>query len=89
MSITQSLGEKIVLQVALSLFTAMVSVETEFMTRCLYALWMMSVVFLWDCCVVMTIGRDQVKKWLGDGIFYIEKLSGVALTGFGILLFLA
>ena len=89
MSITQSLGEKIVLQMALSLFTAMVSVETEFMTRCLYALWMMSVVFLWDCCVVMTIGRDQVKKWLGDGIIYIEKLSGVALTGLGILLFIA
>lgn len=59
------------------------------MTRCLYALWMMSVVFLWDCFVVMTIGRDQVKKWLGDCIFYIEKLSGVGLTGFGIPLFIA
>lgn len=73
----------------LSLFTAMVSVETELLTRCLYAMWMMSVVFIWDCAVVMTIGRDQVKKWLGDCIFYIEKLSGAALTGFGILLFIA
>ena len=70
----------------LSLFTAMVSVDTSFMTRCLYALWMMSVVFVWDCFVVMTIGRDRIKKWLGQSIYFIEKLSGVALAGFGVLL---
>ena len=70
----------------LSLFTALVSVETEFITRCLYAVWMMSVVFVWDCLVVLTIGRQRVKRWLGHSIFYIEKLSGCALACFGILL---
>jgi threonine/homoserine/homoserine lactone efflux protein len=68
----------------LSLFTALVSAETEFVTRCLYALWMMSIVFVWDCLVVMTIGRQRVKRWLGRSIFYIEKLSGCALACFGI-----
>ena len=70
----------------LSLFTVLVSVETEFVTRCLYALWMMSVVFVWDCLVVLTICRKRVKRWLGRSIFYIEKLSGCALAFFGILL---
>ena len=70
----------------LSLFTALVSAETGFLTRCLYALWMMSVVFVWDCLVVLTIGRKRVKRWLGHSIFYLEKLSGGALACFGILL---
>ena len=70
----------------LSLFTVLVSVETEFVTRCLYAGWMMSVVFVWDCLVVLTICRKRVKIWLGHSIFYLEKLSGGALACFGILL---
>ena len=70
----------------LSLFTALVSAETDFSTRCFYALWMMSVVYVWDCLVVLTIGRERVKRWLGDSIFYLEKLSGGVLACFGIML---
>ena len=70
----------------LSLFTALVSVETGFVTRCLYAVWMMSVVFLWDCLVVLTICQQKLKIWLGGSIYYIEKISGVALACFGIML---
>jgi len=70
----------------LSLFTVMVSVQTIFFTRCLYAFWMVSIVFLWDCCVVMVIGRDGVKKWLGESVYFIEKLSGAALAVFGVFL---
>lgn len=70
----------------LSLFTVMVSDQTGFFTRCFYALWMMSLVFLWDCCVVMAIGSNKVKTWLGRSIYYIEKVSGVALSLFGIFL---
>ncbi len=70
----------------LALFTAMVSAETAFMTRCLYALWMASVVFLWDSLVVMVIGRDRVRDWLGRSVFLIEKISGIMLTLFGLLL---
>ena len=70
----------------LSLFTVMVSADTPFLTRCAYALWMVSVVFCWDCFVVVTIGRDGIKKRLGTGIFYIEKIAGTALACFGILL---
>lgn len=70
----------------LSLFTVMVSGETGFFTRCLYGLWMMSIVFLWDCFVVITIGRDKVRRWLGHSICYIEKISGAVLALFGIFL---
>ena len=70
----------------LSLFTALVSVETGFATRCLYAVWMMVVVFLWDCLVVLTICQQKVKRWLGGSIYYIEKISGVALACFGVML---
>jgi threonine/homoserine/homoserine lactone efflux protein len=70
----------------LSLFTVMVSDQTGFFTRCLYALWMMSIVFIWDCCVVMAVGMDSVKKRLGSSINYIVKVSGVALSLFGIFL---
>lgn len=69
-----------------SLFTVMVSTETAFSTRCMYALWMMSVVFVWDCFVVLVISRDKVKRLLGECIFYIEKVSGTALALFGIFL---
>ena len=70
----------------LSLFTVMVSDQTGFFTRCMYALWMISVVFFWDCFVVLAIGRESVKKWLGRSIYCIEKVSGVALALFGIFL---
>lgn len=70
----------------LSLFTVMVSDQTGLLTRCLYGAWMMSVVFLWDCCVVLAIGREGVKSWLGNSIYRIEKFSGFALAMFGIFL---
>lgn len=69
-----------------SLFTLMVSSETGFSTRCMYALWMMSAVFFWDSFVVLSISREKVKAWLENYIFYIEKLSGTALALFGIFL---
>lgn len=69
-----------------SLFTVMVSSETGFSTRCIYALWMMSVVFLWDSFMVLSISREKVKTWLANYIFYIEKISGTALALFGIFL---
>ena len=70
----------------LSLFTVMVSAETGLFTRFLYAFWMMSVVFLWDCGVVVALGRNGVKKRLGSGVYFIEKISGAVLAVFGILL---
>lgn len=70
----------------LSLFTVMVSHKTGFNTRCLYALWMASVVFVWDCTLVLVIGRDTVKKRLGSGIYYVEKISGAVLALFGLCL---
>jgi len=70
----------------LSLFTVMVSDQTGLTTRWLYALWMTSVVFLWDCGVVIVIGRERVTTWLGRGVYYIEKISGTMLALFGLLL---
>lgn len=70
----------------LSLFTVMVSDQTGLTTRWLYALWMTAVVFVWDCGVVIVIGRDQVTAWLGRGVYYLEKVSGAVLALFGLLL---
>jgi threonine/homoserine/homoserine lactone efflux protein len=70
----------------LSLFTVMVSPSTRFTTRCLYAVWMVSVVFLWDCGLAAFLGQGRVKKRLGRGIFWLEKIAGTVLALFGILL---
>lgn len=68
----------------LSLFTVMVSTQTGFTTRCLYAVWMTSVVFFWDCLVVILVGSRRLQAWLGHGVFYVEKVSGVMLALLGI-----
>ena len=69
----------------LALFTAMVSETTGFAMRCLYALWMTGVVFVWDSGVVMLFCRDRVRGWLGGSVFVIEKISGLMLTLFGLM----
>ncbi len=70
----------------LSLFTVMVSPATPLLTRCLYGLWMTSIVFFWDLLVVFVFGRQQVRDTMGKGIFWIEKMSGVMLAFFGLIL---
>ena len=70
----------------LSLFTVMVSSSTTLPIRCAYAIWMTSVVFLWDALVVVMIGQEKIRINLGKGIFYVEKLSGIMLASFGIIL---
>ena len=70
----------------LSLFTVMVSAETPLGVRSLYALWMVSVVLAWDMGVAAAFGRERVKGFLGQWVFRIEKVSGLLLAGFGVLL---
>lgn len=70
----------------LSLFTVMVSRETALATKGMYALWMTSVVFLWDATVVYILSRGRIKSSLENGVFYVEKLAGVMLTAFGLSL---
>lgn len=70
----------------LSLFTVMVSESTGLGLRGLYALWMCSLVFFWDMGIAVLLTRRQLKESLGNGVFFIEKVSGVFLTLFGILL---
>jgi len=70
----------------LSLFTVMVSKQTQLETRLLYALWMISVVFLWDAFVVVIVSRNRIRNWLGRGTFYLEKFAGFMLTVFGLIL---
>jgi threonine/homoserine/homoserine lactone efflux protein len=67
----------------LSLFTVLVSVETEFARRCLYALWMTTVVFLWDAALVFILGSRRIGDRLKSSIFWLEKFSGLMLTFFG------
>jgi threonine/homoserine/homoserine lactone efflux protein len=70
----------------LALFTVMVSDKTGLVMRCFYAIWMVAVVFIWDCAVVLFFGRDQIRQWLGRSVFVVEKISGIMLTLFGLLL---
>lgn len=68
----------------LSIFTVMVSETTGYTLRILYALWMVILVFCWDLFVAKMISHVKVKKHLGRSVYYIEKLSGLALASFGI-----
>lgn len=70
----------------LSLFTVMVAVETGLGTRILYALWMVGVVFVWDMLVAMALGNRRAKRIMGQWVFPIEKVTGVLLGGFGVIL---
>ena len=70
----------------LSLFTLMVAADTSLTSRCLYALWMTLAVWLWDAFLVLTISHDQVRARLGSTLSRLEKVAGVMLTFFGILL---
>ena len=70
----------------LSLFTVMVSTETPLAIRSLYGLWMISIVFIWDMGVAVVIGNIRAKNFLERWIFGLEKLSGLMLLLFGILL---
>lgn len=70
----------------LSLFTVLVSPQTPLILRSLYGLWMTMVVFSWDCLLVLVLGRNQVRKRLGSGVFYLEKAAGIMLAAFGLML---
>ena len=70
----------------LSLFTVMVAPETDLVRRGLYAVWMTLVVFFWDAALVMTIGTRGIHDRLGKTIFWVEKVSGLMLTIFGMYL---
>ena len=72
----------------LSLFTAMVSAETGFITRCLYGLWMTSVVLCWDCLLVLLVQRTRFTSILRTKIFYLEKTSGTVFAFLGMTLLL-
>ncbi|SHH39772.1 LysE family translocator [Desulfofustis glycolicus] len=73
----------------LSLFTAMVSPETGLATRCLYALWMTSIVFIWDSFIVILMTRTGVKSFLGRRVYLLEKASGMMLATLGTALALS
>jgi threonine/homoserine/homoserine lactone efflux protein len=70
----------------LSLFTVMVSAETPLGRRILYALWMVTIVLVWDMGVAVAFGREGVKRLLGRWVFRIEKAAGLLLAFFGVLL---
>ena len=66
-----------------SIFTVLVSEQTLFSTKVLYALWMVAIVFSWDCLVAMLFGKNSLKKYFERSIYYIEKITGLALVLFG------
>ncbi len=47
---------------------------------------MVGVVFCWDTAVVLVLSRDQIRGRLGRGVYLVEKVAGVMLASFGLLL---
>ena len=70
----------------LAIFSVMVSAQTPLATRVLYGCWMALVVFVWDSFVVYIFSRKIIKNKLGEGLHYIEKVSGVVLVVLGVYL---
>jgi len=70
----------------LSLFSVMVSVDTHFVTRVLYGVWMITIVFIWDVGLSIMIGNNRIKAKISHWMYAIEKLSSIVLAGFAIFL---
>ena len=69
----------------LSLFSALIGNATSVQTRTLYGIWMVSVVFVWDCSVALVMGNNTVKKRFARLVPPIEKICGVMLICFGVI----
>ncbi len=72
----------------LSLFTAMVSPATPLRQRSLYGLWMAAMVLCWDMMIAAVINKHSIKTLPAGWLFPLEKIAGLALSFFGVLLFL-
>ncbi len=70
----------------LALFTSLVSPKTPFAQRGLYGLWMMSVVLIWDRGLTVFIRRSRLTRLSPKWSTALEKMAGIALAGFGLLL---
>lgn len=70
----------------LSLFTAIVSSETPFIIRAGYGLWMCATVLLWDVMLAMFLGNSTIRRNVNNLIFSVQKITGIVLAGFGIML---
>ncbi len=70
----------------LTLFTVFVHPTTPLSIRIFYGVWMFSVVLLWDVIICLLLGRVRDRGILGGLLHGVEKISGVMLAGFGVIL---
>lgn len=70
----------------LALFTSLVSPETAFFKRLLYGVWMTSLVFVWDCGIILVVRKAGLSELSPRWTATLERCAGIALVGFGVLL---
>tara|TARA_R110002033_G_scaffold15894_3_gene44611 strand:- start:4456 stop:5130 length:675 start_codon:yes stop_codon:yes gene_type:complete len=71
----------------LSLFTVVLTPEVGFAFKLGLAIWMTSVVFLWDLSIIFLLSRPTVRTKFTKLAYYIDKVTGaiLGLIGFAIV----
>ncbi|MFT6908834.1 MAG: threonine/homoserine/homoserine lactone efflux protein [Oleiphilaceae bacterium] len=71
----------------LSLFTVVLIPEVGFSFKLGLAIWMTSVVFLWDLSIIFLLSRPKVRTKFTKLAYYIDKVTGaiLGLIGFAIV----
>lgn len=70
----------------LSLMALIVSRQTPVAVQLIYAVWMFSMVLLWDALVAWCIGNPWLRKALDSHTWCIERISGLLLISVGVVI---
>ncbi len=65
----------------LTLFSAVASTNTTFLTNLAYAVEMFIIAMLWFCSLVYLISHQKVASWLNRSKTVVEKVLGIMLLG--------
>lgn len=66
----------------LALMTAMLGADVTVVQQSICGLWMVSVVFIWNCLVVSSIGLPAIQHHLKQRIYLFERTAGIILICF-------
>lgn len=67
----------------LSLFTVVLTNEVGFSFKLVLAIWMTTVVFLWDVAVIFFLSRGKVRSKFTRVAYYVDKVTGAILGVIG------
>jgi threonine/homoserine/homoserine lactone efflux protein len=71
----------------LSLFTLILTKDVNLTFKIILAVWMTTVVFLWDSVIIFILSKDKIRKKFSKFSYYIDKITGAILgiIGFSII----